>query len=111
MEQAAFVPSLIWVIPFARLCSACSALQSFRWQHLPAEVVGVPHVILAAISTGACFMGALTYIGKDPISWCAPWPKAGAQRCPGLGRYMLYSGAIGSWSSTWCFSEGDDPRP
>ena len=27
-------------------------------QHLPAEVVEVPNVILAAISTGACFMGA-----------------------------------------------------
>jgi Na+/H+ antiporter NhaD/arsenite permease-like protein len=66
MEQPAFVPSLIWVISFARLCSAYSALQSFRWQHLPAEVVGVPHVILAAISAGACFMGAPTYIGNRP---------------------------------------------
>ena len=30
------------------------------------EVVGVPHAILAAISVGAVFMGANTYIGNAP---------------------------------------------
>ena len=30
------------------------------------EVVGVPHAVLAAISTGAVFMGANTYIGNAP---------------------------------------------
>src|SRR5213078_3777723 len=35
-------------------------------QGLPGEVVGVPHAILAAISAGAVFMGANTYIGNAP---------------------------------------------
>ncbi len=33
---------------------------------LPNEVAGVPHSILAAISLGAVFMGANTYIGNGP---------------------------------------------
>lgn len=35
-------------------------------QGLPQEVAGVPHAILAAISLGAVFMGANTYIGNGP---------------------------------------------
>jgi len=34
--------------------------------HLPAEVVGVPHRLLAAISCGAVLMGANSYIGNAP---------------------------------------------
>jgi Na+/H+ antiporter NhaD/arsenite permease-like protein len=30
------------------------------------QIVGVPHVYLAAISVGAVFMGANTYIGNGP---------------------------------------------
>lgn len=33
---------------------------------LPMEVAGIPHKILAAISLGAVFMGANTYIGNGP---------------------------------------------
>jgi Na+/H+ antiporter NhaD/arsenite permease-like protein len=33
---------------------------------LPAEVVGIPNVFLVAISLGAVFMGANTYIGNGP---------------------------------------------
>lgn len=33
---------------------------------LPKEVAGIPHSILAAISLGAVFMGANTYIGNGP---------------------------------------------
>lgn len=33
---------------------------------LPQEVVGIPHSILVAISLGAVFMGANTYIGNGP---------------------------------------------
>jgi Na+/H+ antiporter NhaD/arsenite permease-like protein len=40
-----------------------SAAQSL---HVGNDVVGVPHVYLAAISVGAVFMGANTYIGNGP---------------------------------------------
>jgi Na+/H+ antiporter NhaD/arsenite permease-like protein len=33
---------------------------------LPAEVVGIPHAHLLAISAGAVLMGANTYIGNGP---------------------------------------------
>ena len=35
-------------------------------QHLASEVAGVPHTVLEAISLGAVFMGANTYIGNGP---------------------------------------------
>jgi Na+/H+ antiporter NhaD/arsenite permease-like protein len=47
------------------------------------EVVGVPHRILAAISLGAVFFGANTYIGNArPTSWCGRSPRAPASPCP-----------------------------
>jgi len=63
-------------------------------QHLPAEVVGVPHVILGAISAGACFMGALTYIGNGPNFMVRSIAESRGIKMPGFGGYMLYSGAI-----------------
>jgi Na+/H+ antiporter NhaD/arsenite permease-like protein len=63
-------------------------------QHLPAEVVGVPGGILAAISTGACFMGALTYIGNGPNFMVRSIAESRGIKMPGFGEYMLYSGAI-----------------
>jgi Na+/H+ antiporter NhaD/arsenite permease-like protein len=41
-------------------------LSAAQGMHLPAEVVGIPQVYLAAISLGAVFMGANTYIGNGP---------------------------------------------
>jgi|SRR5262245_13112585 len=63
-------------------------------QHLPAEVVDMPHVILAAISTGACFMGAMTYIGNGPNFMVRSIAESRGIKMPGFGGYMLYSGAI-----------------
>jgi Na+/H+ antiporter NhaD/arsenite permease-like protein len=63
-------------------------------QRLPAEVVGVPHSILAAISVGAVFMGANTYIGNGPNFMVRSIAEARGVRMPGFGGYMLYSGAI-----------------
>jgi Na+/H+ antiporter NhaD/arsenite permease-like protein len=63
-------------------------------QHLPAEVVGMPHAILAAISTGACFMGGLTYIGNGPNFMVRSIAESRGIKMPGFGGYMLYSGAI-----------------
>ena len=63
-------------------------------QHLTAEVVGMPHVILAAISTGACFMGAMTYIGNGPNFMVRSIAESRGIKMPGFGGYMLYSGPI-----------------
>jgi Na+/H+ antiporter NhaD/arsenite permease-like protein len=41
-------------------------LSAAQGMHLADEVVGVPHSYLAAISVGAVFMGANTYIGNGP---------------------------------------------
>jgi Na+/H+ antiporter NhaD/arsenite permease-like protein len=62
--------------------------------HLPDEVVGVPHDILAAISAGAVFMGANSYIGNGPNFMVRSIAEGRGVRMPGFGGYMLYSGAV-----------------
>jgi Na+/H+ antiporter NhaD/arsenite permease-like protein len=61
---------------------------------LPDEVVGVPHAILAAISVGAVFMGANTYIGNAPNFMVKAIAEATRVRMPSFFGYMLYSGGI-----------------
>ena len=61
---------------------------------LPAEVVGVPHVILAAISVGAVAMGANTYIGNAPNFMVKAIAEAAGVRMPSFFGYMAYSGAM-----------------
>ncbi len=61
---------------------------------LPAEVVGVPHVILAAISVGAVAMGANTYIGNAPNFMVKAIAEAAGVRMPSFFGYMAYSGAV-----------------
>jgi Na+/H+ antiporter NhaD/arsenite permease-like protein len=61
---------------------------------LPGEVVGVPHVILAAISAGAVAMGANTYIGNAPNFMVKAVAEAAGVRMPSFVGYMAYSGAI-----------------
>jgi Na+/H+ antiporter NhaD/arsenite permease-like protein len=61
---------------------------------LPAEVVGVPHVILAAISVGAVAMGANTYIGNAPNFMVKAIAEAAGVRMPSFFGYTAYSGAI-----------------
>lgn len=41
-------------------------LSAAQGMHMAEQVVGIPHVYLAAISLGAVFMGANTYIGNGP---------------------------------------------
>jgi Na+/H+ antiporter NhaD/arsenite permease-like protein len=65
--------------------------QSLR---LPAEVVGVPHVILAAISVGAVAMGANSYIGNAPNFMVKTIAEAASVRMPSFFGYMAYSGAV-----------------
>lgn len=61
---------------------------------LPHEVVGVSHEVLAAISTGAVFMGANTYIGNGPNFMVRAIAEERGVRMPSFGGYMLYSGAV-----------------
>ena len=63
-------------------------------QHLSPEVAGVPHTILEAISLGAVFMGAVTYIGNGPNFMVRSIAENRGIKMPGFGGYMLYSGAI-----------------
>jgi Na+/H+ antiporter NhaD/arsenite permease-like protein len=65
--------------------------QSLR---LPAEVVGVPHVILAAISVGAVAMGANSYIGNAPNFMVKAIAEAASVRMPSFFGYMAYSGTV-----------------
>ena len=58
------------------------------------EVVGVPHTILAAISAGAVFMGANTYIGNAPNFMVKAVAEASRVRMPSFFGYMLYSAGI-----------------
>jgi len=65
--------------------------QSLR---LGAEVVGVPHTILAAISVGAVAMGANTYIGNAPNFMVKSIAEEAGVRMPSFFGYMLYSGLV-----------------
>jgi Na+/H+ antiporter NhaD/arsenite permease-like protein len=58
------------------------------------QVAGVSHEVLAAISTGAVFMGANTYIGNGPNFMVRAIAEERGVRMPGFGTYMLYSGAV-----------------
>ncbi len=61
---------------------------------LPAEVVGVPAAILAAISVGAVAMGANTYIGNAPNFMVKAIAEEAGVKMPSFFGYMAYSGAI-----------------
>jgi Na+/H+ antiporter NhaD/arsenite permease-like protein len=61
---------------------------------LPSNVAGVPDPILAAISVGAVFMGANTYIGNGPNFMVRSIAEERGVRMPSFGGYMLYSGAV-----------------
>jgi Na+/H+ antiporter NhaD/arsenite permease-like protein len=58
------------------------------------EVVGVPHLILAATSAGAVAMGANSYIGNAPNFMVKSIAEEGGVKMPSFFGYMLYSGAI-----------------
>ncbi len=61
---------------------------------LPAQVAGVTHEALAAISAGAVFMGANTYIGNGPNFMVRAIAEERGVKMPSFGGYMLYSGAV-----------------
>jgi Na+/H+ antiporter NhaD/arsenite permease-like protein len=61
---------------------------------LPAEVVGVPHRILIALSVGAVAMGANTYIGNAPNFMVRAIAENSGVRMPGFFGYIAWSAAI-----------------
>ena len=61
---------------------------------LPQEVVGVSHHVLEAISAGAVFMGAGSYIGNGPNFMVRSIAEARGVRMPGFFGYLAYSGAV-----------------
>jgi Na+/H+ antiporter NhaD/arsenite permease-like protein len=58
------------------------------------DVVGVPHEILVAISLGAVFMGANTYIGNGPNFMVRAIAEERGVRMPSFVGYMAYSSAV-----------------
>jgi Na+/H+ antiporter NhaD/arsenite permease-like protein len=65
-----------------------------RSLHLTAEVVGVTHDLLRAISLGAVFMGANTYIGNGPNFMVRSIAEERGVKMPSFGGYMLYSAGV-----------------
>jgi Na+/H+ antiporter NhaD/arsenite permease-like protein len=61
---------------------------------LPPEVVGVSERVLVAISLGAVFMGANTYIGNGPNFMVRSIAEQRGVSMPSFGGYMLYSLAV-----------------
>ncbi len=60
----------------------------------PAEVVGVSHAVLEAISVGAVAMGANTYIGNAPNFMVRAIAEEAGVAMPSFAGYVLYSTAI-----------------
>ncbi|HXY41636.1 MAG TPA: sodium:proton antiporter [Vicinamibacteria bacterium] len=61
---------------------------------LDPQVAGVPRDILAAISLGAVFMGANTYLGNGPNFMVRSIAEERGVRMPSFGGYLLYSATI-----------------
>ncbi|PSC03906.1 sodium:proton antiporter [Alsobacter soli] len=60
----------------------------------PAHLMGPYAATLAAISLGAVFMGANTYIGNAPNFMVYAIARAGGVRMPSFFGYMLWSGGL-----------------
>jgi Na+/H+ antiporter NhaD/arsenite permease-like protein len=63
-------------------------------QYLPDEVAGTTHAALAAISCGAVFFGAATYIGNGPNFMVNAIAEEDGVRMPSFGGYLLWSGVV-----------------
>ena len=61
---------------------------------LAPEVAGMSHQVLVAISLGAVFMGANTYIGNGPNFMVKAIAESRGVKMPSFGGYMLYSMAV-----------------
>lgn len=62
--------------------------------HLPAEIIGMPARLLAAISCGAVFMGAMSYIGNGPNFMVKAIADHAGFKTPSFFGYLAYSCGI-----------------
>jgi len=69
-------------------------LSAARGLGLPAEVAGVPATFLAAVSLGAVFMGANSYIGNGPNFMVRSIAERQGVKMPSFFGYMMYSGLV-----------------
>jgi Na+/H+ antiporter NhaD/arsenite permease-like protein len=69
-------------------------LSAAQGQGLGNEVVGVPHVILEAISVGSVFMGANTYIGNGPNFMVKAIADSVGYKTASFGRHALAAVAV-----------------
>lgn len=69
-------------------------LAAVRGLGLPAEVAGVPQAFLAAVSLGAVFMGANSYIGNGPNFMVKAIAEENGVKMPSFFGYMVYSGMV-----------------
>jgi len=69
-------------------------LAAVRGLGLPAEIGGVPQRFLAAISLGAVFMGANSYIGNGPNFMVKAIAEEQGVKMPTFFGYMAYSCAV-----------------
>ncbi len=58
------------------------------------DAMGEGALVLAAISGGSVFMGAMTYIGNAPNFMVKAIAEERGIRMPGFGGYLLWSGAV-----------------
>jgi Na+/H+ antiporter NhaD/arsenite permease-like protein len=63
-------------------------------QHLPDEVAGTTHAVLAAISLGAVFFGAMTYIGNGPNFMVKAIAEEAGVRMPSFFGFLRWSLAV-----------------
>ncbi len=63
-------------------------------QHLPDEVAGTTHAALTAISCGAVFFGALTYIGNGPNFMVKAIAEHAGVKMPSFLGYFAWSLAV-----------------
>jgi Na+/H+ antiporter NhaD/arsenite permease-like protein len=69
-------------------------LSAVRGLGLHPEVGGVPATFLAAVSLGAVFMGANSYIGNGPNFMVKSIAEEQGVKMPSFFGYMVYSGAV-----------------
>ena len=65
-----------------------------RAQHLVNEVAGLPSAVLKAISAGAVFFGALTYIGNAPNFMVRSIAEEQGVSMPSFFGYLLWSSIV-----------------
>ena len=69
-------------------------LSTVRGLGLPAEVAGVPASFLAAVSLGAVFMGANSYIGNGPNFMVKSIAESQGIQMPSFFGYMVWSSCV-----------------